>query len=341
MTPLAIAGLGTPELLIILAVDHPALRRGQAPRARPRQWSRAAHLQGRDQGPDGRRRRPPPRPRSSARSRPGSRPSSTRGRPSSTPSASACVATTTPDRVLGLSIAGVVDLLRGRPHHPVGADGRMALADHLRELRARLIRSALFLVVAFGVALFFYDQLLDLVLDPYNDARGPARRARPRPRRTSPGATGPLMLQLKLCGVAAIVVSSPYWLYQIWALHRARAARQREEVVADLRGASPGPLFILGVADRLLRAAQGPRGADRLHPGRAAEPRRVRRLLQLHDPDAAGLRHRLRDPAVRDHAQPRRRGLRARRWAATGPGSSSAPSSSPRWPRPRPTRSRC
>ena len=30
------------------------------------------------------------------------------------------------------------------------------------------------------------------------------------------GATGPLMLQLKLCGVAAIVVSAPYWLYQIW-----------------------------------------------------------------------------------------------------------------------------
>ena len=44
--------------------------------------------------------------------------------------------------------------------HPVGADGRMALSDHLRELRARLIRSALVLLLAFVVALFFYDQLL-------------------------------------------------------------------------------------------------------------------------------------------------------------------------------------
>ena len=46
----------------------------------------------------------------------------------------------------------------------------MALSDHLRELRARLIRSALVLLLAFVVALFFYDQLLELVLGPYDDA---------------------------------------------------------------------------------------------------------------------------------------------------------------------------
>ena len=44
------------------------------------------------------------------------------------------------------------------------------------------------------------------------------------------------MLQLKLCGVAAIVVSSPYWLYQIWALHRARACTPTS---GSGRGSSP------------------------------------------------------------------------------------------------------
>ena len=59
-----------------------------------------------------------------------------------------------------MSIAGVIGLFRAGPQNPVGADGRMALADHLRELRARLSRSVLVLIVRSIVALFFYDQLL-------------------------------------------------------------------------------------------------------------------------------------------------------------------------------------
>ena len=70
-----------------------------------------------------------------------------------------------------MSIVGVVDVLRGKPRNPIGPDGRMALSDHFRELRARLIRSALILVIAFFVAIFFYDQLLDLVNRPYLDAQ--------------------------------------------------------------------------------------------------------------------------------------------------------------------------
>jgi len=122
----------------------------------------------------------------------------------------------------------------------------MALSDHLREVRARLLRSATVLVVAFVVALFFYDQLLDLVLDPYNEARA----ALPDTIETKAyiaSAGGPLLLQLKLCGVAAIVVSSPYWLYQIWAfivpgLHPGEKRWTR--VFAGVAG----PLFIGGVA---------------------------------------------------------------------------------------------
>jgi sec-independent protein translocase protein TatC len=149
-----------------------------------------------------------------------------------------------------LSIAGVVDLLRGRPHHPVGADGRMALADHLRELRARLIRSAIFLVVAFAVALVFYDKpndgLLGLVLGPYRDAQ---EQLTGKTQTTAyvANATGPLMLQLKLCGVAAIVVSSPYWLYQIWAFI-VPGLHAHEKKWSRIFAAVAGPLFIIGVA---------------------------------------------------------------------------------------------
>jgi sec-independent protein translocase protein TatC len=121
----------------------------------------------------------------------------------------------------------------------------MALSDHLRELRARLLKSVLFLVVTFLVALFFYDQLLDLVLGPYNDARRMLGESTQTHAYVA-GATGPLMLQLKLCGVAAIVVSSPYWLYQIWAFI-VPGLRDTEKKWTRIFAAIAGPLFIIGV----------------------------------------------------------------------------------------------
>jgi sec-independent protein translocase protein TatC len=144
-----------------------------------------------------------------------------------------------------MSITGVFDLLSGRPRHPVGTDGRMALSDHLRELRARILKSALALVIALIAAFFVYDQLLDLVLGPYNDARETLGES-VSTNAYIKGATGPLMLQLKLCGVAAVVVTSPYWLYQIWAfilpgLHASERKWSR------IFAAVAGPLFVLGV----------------------------------------------------------------------------------------------
>jgi sec-independent protein translocase protein TatC len=130
--------------------------------------------------------------------------------------------------------------------HPVGADGRMALSDHLRELRARLIRSALVLIVVFAVALVFYDRLLDIVLVPYNEAR----KALGQSVQTDvyvASVTGPLLLQLKLCGVVAVIFSSPYWIYQIWAFV-VPGLHANERKWSRIFASVAGPLFIAGVA---------------------------------------------------------------------------------------------
>lgn len=145
-----------------------------------------------------------------------------------------------------MSFVGVVDVLRGKPRNPVGPDGRMALSDHFRELRARLIRSALLLVVLFFVALFFYDQLFNLVMHPYNDAREQLGESTQTTAYIQ-GATGPLMLQMKLSGVAALVVASPYWLYQIWAFILP-GLHPNEKKYTRMFAAVAGPLFILGIA---------------------------------------------------------------------------------------------
>lgn len=145
-----------------------------------------------------------------------------------------------------MSLTGVIGLFRANPQAAAGEGGRMALADHLRELRARVLRVVLLVFSVFVVALFFYDPLLDLVLAPYNDASA-ALGGEVQTTAFVKGAAGPLLLQLKLCGVAAIVICSPYWLYQVWAfivpgLHAHERRWSRTFAIVA------GPLFVLGVA---------------------------------------------------------------------------------------------
>jgi len=142
--------------------------------------------------------------------------------------------------------AGVLGLFRTRPLSPVGEDGRMSLGDHFRELRGRLMRSLLVFLVLLVVAFFFYNDLLNLVMAPYNEARK-ALGSDVQTEAYIKGATGPLMLNLKLCSMAALVVASPYWLYQIWAFIMP-GLHPHEKRWTRVFVAIAGPLFLLGVA---------------------------------------------------------------------------------------------
>ena len=146
-----------------------------------------------------------------------------------------------------MSIVGVVDVLRGKPRNPVGPDGRMALSDHFRELRARLIRSVLVLAVLFCVAIFFYNQLLDVVNRPYLHAQHSLAEHGTVTKQVVQDATGGLLLQMKLCGVVAIIASAPYWLYQIWAFILP-GLHPKEKRYTRMFVAVAGPLFLAGVA---------------------------------------------------------------------------------------------
>jgi sec-independent protein translocase protein TatC len=145
-----------------------------------------------------------------------------------------------------VAFGGFLDLFRVRPGGPVGEGGRMALTDHFRELRARLLKSVLALVVVTIASFFFYNQLLELVTGPFNDARDRLGSDTKTVIYVS-GVGGGLMIQLKLCALSGVILSSPVWLYQIWAfvlpgLHR------NERRWTMLFVAIAGPLFAAGVA---------------------------------------------------------------------------------------------
>jgi len=145
-----------------------------------------------------------------------------------------------------MSVAGVIGLFRANPQNPMGDDGRMALADHLRELRARLMRVVLVLFLGLIVALFFYDQLFEVIYRPYQIAREQLK-GQVDTKGTISGAGGPLLLQLKMCGVATVICTSPYWLIQIWGFI-VPGLHPHERRWTRLFAAVAGPLFIAGVA---------------------------------------------------------------------------------------------
>lgn len=145
-----------------------------------------------------------------------------------------------------MSISGVVGLFVGKPQHPIGPDGRMALSDHFRELRARILVSVVSIVVALILCLFFFDQLYSILLGPYEQARENLPEE-VQSALTTNGFGGGILLYLKLSGVAAVILTSPIWLYQIWAfilpgLHSSE--RKWSRVFAAIAG----PLFLAGAA---------------------------------------------------------------------------------------------
>ena len=122
----------------------------------------------------------------------------------------------------------------------------MSLGDHFRELRARVMRITLVVVIGSVVAFFFYDQLFELIFEPYNQARemlgeGTTTKA------VISGVGGPLMLQLKLCSIAGIVATSPWWLAEIWGFI-VPGMHSNERKWTRLFAAIAGPLFLAGVA---------------------------------------------------------------------------------------------
>lgn len=153
-----------------------------------------------------------------------------------------------------MAISGALRWFSGKPAHPVGADGRMALSDHLRELRARILKSVLIIIVGLCVALVFFDQLYDLIYGPYETARDKLPKG--STVGTTSGAGAGLMLYLKLCGLASVIGTCPLWLYQIWAFI-VPGLHARERKWSRVFVAIAGPLFLAGIVLGYLTLPKG------------------------------------------------------------------------------------
>jgi len=142
--------------------------------------------------------------------------------------------------------------LRKIPKQSPSKRGRSALAsatlsEHLRELRSRLIRSILAILLASAVAWFFYDEIFVFLRAPIDDLLGESFTTGRDVRLVLAGVTDPFVLRIKVSLTAGIIISSPVWIYQIWrfvtpGLH---GNERRWGVFVTLVSV---PLFLSGIA---------------------------------------------------------------------------------------------
>ncbi len=91
---------------------------------------------------------------------------------------------------------------------------RMTLPEHLNELRARLFRSMIAIVVGMVIAFFFYYEIFEFVTAPFNEAAIKLGKPELKLNVIDPGEA--FMQTLKLCFLAGVVAVAPIVLWQMW-----------------------------------------------------------------------------------------------------------------------------
>lgn len=120
-------------------------------------------------------------------------------------------------------------------------DKRDSLLAHLNELRSRLLRALVVVIVIFGALAPFANRLFSLVAEPLIEKL---------PAGTSMIATNvatPFLTPFKLAFIAAIFLAMPYLLYQVWAFTAPGLYKQEKRLFAPLLFTSV-LLFYAGVA---------------------------------------------------------------------------------------------
>ncbi len=91
-------------------------------------------------------------------------------------------------------------------------DVPQTLIEHLKELRTRLLKAVVLVMLAFGGLYFFSNELYSILSAPLRilveEQAGQI---------IATGVASPFLVPFKLSFVAAVMVTMPYTLYQVWA----------------------------------------------------------------------------------------------------------------------------
>lgn len=120
----------------------------------------------------------------------------------------------------------------------------MPLREHLREFRNRLILAFAGIGIAAIAGWFLYPRVFAMLQEPVLEAAAAKGMVA---NINFAGLATALDIQLKMSIVIGIILSSPWWLYQLWAFVSPGLQRREKRYTVGFLGAAI-PLFLLGVA---------------------------------------------------------------------------------------------
>ena len=131
----------------------------------------------------------------------------------------------------------------------VNPEGRMPVMDHIRELRNRVVKVLLALAAGTVVGFAFFNPVWHVIERPVCHATIRGQTGCQTLGVNQLVLSGPLdsfYLRVKVAVIVAVIVSSPVWLYQLWAFI-APGLYVREKRWGYLFIGTAVPLFLAGV----------------------------------------------------------------------------------------------
>jgi sec-independent protein translocase protein TatC len=156
-------------------------------------------------------------------------------------------------------------------------DGRMPLLDHLRELRNRVVKIALALVAGMVVGFIFFKPAWNVIERPLCTAVIRGQTGCNTLGVNQLVLNGPLdafYLRVKVALIVGIILSSPVWLYQVWAFI-APGLYAREKRWGRVFLGTASPLFLVGTLLAYLSLGRS------MHFLLALTPQHVSNLIQV------------------------------------------------------------
>lgn len=117
---------------------------------------------------------------------------------------------------------------------------------HLRELRKRVFKSALGVLLLAIVGWVFYNQIILKLAQPICGMNGELNDLKECTSLYVSGVLGPLNLQIKVALLVGVILAAPIWLYQIWAFVLP-GLKKREKTLAFAFFVGAIPFFAAGV----------------------------------------------------------------------------------------------
>ena len=158
-----------------------------------------------------------------------------------------------PSAIRGARIVGERYARAKRQENP---EGRMPLFDHLRELRNRVVKIAIAVLVGAGLSWAFYQRIWDFIQRPYCQAVKFCKPYTLGHTLTLNGVMDGFYLHIKVAVIAGVILTSPIWLYQLWAFV-APGLYSREKRWTYLFLGTSVPLFGLGCFFAVLAMSRG------------------------------------------------------------------------------------